>query len=53
MIAGGRRWLEVATLAGDWPESGRKTLGKLVGGGWPCREKEEREDRESLVLFTS
>ena len=49
----GSQWREVVWGLKSLPESGRKTLGKLVEGGWLCREKEEREDRESLVLFTS
>ena len=44
--------LGIEILAGEWPESGRKIPRKLVEGGWLCREKEEREERESLVLFT-
>ena len=42
-------YLGIEILAGEWPESGQKTPRKLVEGGWPCREKEERGERKPCV----
>ena len=56
MIAGGGRWLEVATLVGGWPESGRKTPkeGWAAAAGLDCgverrRREEERESDLKLL----
>ena len=54
MIAGGGRWLEVATLAGGWPKSGRKTPQKgprlLVWVRPWGRERGRREEERESVL---
>ena len=53
MISSGGRWLEVAILAGGWPESGWKTTTEgllllvLLGRGVERRRREE--ERESVL----
>jgi len=56
MIAGGGRWLEVATLAEDWPESGRKTRPKGAGllvwvRPWGRERGRREEERESVLNY--
>ena len=56
MVAGGGRWLEVATLAGGWPKSGRKTPQKGAGllvwvKPWSRERGRREEERESILNY--
>jgi len=56
MIAGGGRWLEIATLAKGWPKSSRKSQKEGLGCCWVGHEverrrrEEERENRLHLLV---
>ena len=51
MIAGGERWLEIATFAGGWPKSGRKSpkegLGCCYWVGCGIERRRREEEREN------